>query len=93
MQRQPEGALERVDAEEAQRRVVAIEHSVGVEKDHRIAGELPDGLELLFAGALRRVAHVRCFVGTRFVAHVEFVSVGEAGPSRIAALPDQGPRR
>ena len=40
--------LDRVDAQELQRRIVAVEQSVGVEKDHRVAGELPDGFELLF---------------------------------------------
>jgi hypothetical protein len=56
----PDRALERIDSEEPQRGVVAIEQSVGVEEDHRIPGELPDGFELFLTGALHAAAHVRC---------------------------------
>ena len=54
--------LTRIDAQDTQRRVVAIEKAVFIEKDHGIAGKLPDRLELLLAGGLGVVGQFRSFV-------------------------------
>src|SRR5215471_11957534 len=59
MQRYADGLFAGIEAEEAQRRVIAIEHAVVVDKDHRIAGKLPDGAELFLVRALLAVVWER----------------------------------
>ena len=51
------GCFARIDAEQAQRRIVAVEQPVGIEKHHGIAGALPDGLEFRVAQPLHALAH------------------------------------